>query len=209
MELMQIYKAIGFDIGGVIISYSIPHQLEVISHELKVPLEVVAKNYNLLRPALDVASIDNNQFWSELLALVGSDADPVATEHIWSDNYIKENPFIDGMLALVDSLKQQNYRVGVLSNIDREHAEINRSRHIYDRFDVVMLSDEIQARKPDPEVFVSLALKLGVKPTELIFIDDLPENIKGAKEAGVHGILFQGYKQLLAELSHLGVKTRR
>jgi putative hydrolase of the HAD superfamily len=207
--VMQVFKAVGFDIGGVLISYSIPRQLEVISHELKVPLESVTEAYRQLRPGLDIDAVSNQEFWAELIRMAGSMADPVATEHLWSDNYIQENPFIDGMLALVDKLKQQHYKLGVLSNIDREHAEINRSRHIYDRFDVVLLSDEIQARKPDPDVFQELAFRLGVRPAELVFIDDLPENIAGAQKIGVHGILFRGYRQLIDELKQQGIQAGR
>jgi len=203
-----MYKAIGFDMGGVIIAFSIPHQIDVISHELRVPYDQVEAAYRELRPKLDVAAMTNQEFWAELLRRVGSQADAASTEHIWSDNYVRDNPFIDGMLALVARLKANGYKVGLLSNIDQEHADLNRDRHIYDRFDVALLSDELHARKPDGEAFQDLAAALEVQPAELVFIDDLAENVAGAEQFGATGILFRGYSDLIRQLDSLGINAK-
>lgn len=199
-------KAIGFDMGGVIIRYTIPEQLEYISHELNVPIEKVRAAWAELRPLVDVGEIDNQEFWQRMLAQSGSGADPKTTEHLWSDNYISNNPFIGGMLKLVDKLRANGYKVGLLSNIDPEHGRINYGRHIFEHFDVALLSDEIHHRKPEREAFQMLADKLGVKFEEMVFIDDLLENVSAASSYGMVALPFDGYKRLLAELDRLGVK---
>ncbi len=205
--MKTMYKAIGFDLGGVIINYAIPAQLNYLSHVLKVPEKALDEVYYRLRPQLDVSAITNKQFWVRLLEESGSTADPASTQHYWMDNYEVENPFIDGMLKLVDTLKANGYKVGLLSNIDPDHGEVNRRRHILEHFDVALLSCDMRKRKPDRESYEMLASRMLVAPEELIFIDDLPENIVGAKALGIYGIQFQGYKELLKELEMLGVKV--
>jgi putative hydrolase of the HAD superfamily len=200
------FRAIGFDLGGVIINYSIPAQLNYLSHALQVDHHVLDKVYHALRPPVDVGEIDNKTFWARLIKETGSPVSAEDTEHLWTDNYVEENPFITGMLELVDTLKKNGYKVGLLSNIDPEHGEINRRRHILEHFDAALLSYDVRARKPEPEAFQDLIDQLGVKPEELIFIDDLPENIEGAKRFGAYGIQFQGYQELVKELRALDIK---
>ena len=54
--------------------------------------------------------------------------------------------------------------------------------------------------KPDLAIY-SLAIKhLGVEAQEAVFIDDVPANIKGAKQVGMKGILFTSREQTLTEL---------
>ncbi len=202
-----MYKAIGFDLGGVIINYSIPAQLNYLSHELGVKQDVLDKVYADLRPRVDTGEINNEEFWRRLLKESGSTRDPETTEHFWTDNYIEENPFIVGMLDLVDRLKANGYKVGLLSNMDPEHGELNRKRHIFEHFDQALYSYDVRARKPEPEAYEDLAKALQVEPSELIFIDDLPENVEGAKRLGAYGIQFQGYQELVKELEMIGIKV--
>lgn len=201
-------KAIGFDLGGVIIYYSIPDQLQFLARELAVTPARIEAAFHHLRPLVDTGQIDNQEFWRRLIQESGSSVDPEDTKHLWSDDYVEGNPLISGMLLLVDRLKSNGYKVGLLSNIDPEHGEINRHRHIYEHFDAALLSNEIKARKPDPEAFLVLAEDLGVEPTEMAFIDDLPENVAGARAAGMIGIEFAGYQALLKEFDQLGIKFK-
>lgn len=201
-----MYKAIGFDLGGVVIYYSIPDSLRYISQKLEVPLDKLSAVFHELRPLVDVGTIDNAEFWRRLIEQSGSSADPIATAHLWTDNYLEGNPLIQGMLELVENLKKAGYKVGILSNIDPEHAKINYGRGIFEHFDTVLLSDEIHARKPEAEAFDELCRRLGVSLSELVFIDDTPENVSGASKLGVTAIQFNGYHDLLERLKELGIK---
>ncbi|HSH31130.1 MAG TPA: HAD family phosphatase [Candidatus Saccharimonadales bacterium] len=202
-----MYKAIGFDLGGVIIEYAIPRWMEFASERLGVKQAALELAYARLRPLVDTGEISNHQFWARLVKDCGSQVDPAGTEHLWNDNYIAENPFITGMLDLVDRLKTGGYRVGLLSNIDFDHGSINKTRGITEHFDVALFSNEIKARKPEPAAFARLAEALRVQMDELIFIDDLPENAAGARAAGAYGILFEGYQALVDELKLVGVRV--
>lgn len=46
------------------------------------------------------------------------------------------------------------------------------------------------ARKPDPSVFSRVLEAYGATPEETFFIDDMPENIRGAETLGITGMWF-------------------
>ena len=69
------------------------------------------------------------------------------------------------------------------------------------------LSYEMKASKPDPRYYAIVLDRLGISPELLVFIDDLEENVEGARTAGMNGILFRGPEELEPELEKLGLTT--
>lgn len=43
--------------------------------------------------------------------------------------------------------------------------------------------------------------RLGISPEEALFVDDLLENVEGAKSAGLHAIQFEGFDAFRAALA--------
>jgi HAD superfamily hydrolase (TIGR01509 family) len=172
---------------------------------LGVSVDQVREPYQRLRPQMEAAQLTNREFWAGLVSESGSALDPIATEHLWSDTYLKDSPIVPGILELIDELKRAGYKLGMFSNIDSEHEELNQPRHIFDRFDAALFSYQVKLLKPDPQAFITLAERLGVESTEMVFIDDLAPNIAGAREAGCYGIHFTGYNALIEELSKVGI----
>jgi putative hydrolase of the HAD superfamily len=46
------------------------------------------------------------------------------------------------------------------------------------------------ARKPDPAAYAAATDRLGMPPADVVFADDLEENIRGAEAAGLSAVLF-------------------
>jgi putative hydrolase of the HAD superfamily len=67
-------------------------------------------------------------------------------------------------------------------------------------------SYEFEARKPDPKVFLNLATRYRVEPGAVLFIDDSPEFVAGARAAGLHGVHFRTACELQAELAAFGLR---
>jgi putative hydrolase of the HAD superfamily len=65
-------------------------------------------------------------------------------------------------------------------------------------------SCEFLARKPDPRVYLRLLARYGVEPSRALMIDDEPGNVRGAREAGLQALRFQGAGRLRADLAALG-----
>jgi epoxide hydrolase-like predicted phosphatase len=78
-----------------------------------------------------------------------------------------------------------------------------------DLFDVVVISGEVQLRKPEPEIYRLTAARLGIAPGECVFVDDLMPNVRGAADVGMVGIHHVTPQQTIEELEPLlGVALR-
>ena len=56
---------------------------------------------------------------------------------------------------------------------------------IYDRFDRVICGNECKRSKPEPDVFLLAAKKLGVPPEDCLVIEDSPSGIRAGRAAGM------------------------
>ncbi len=59
----------------------------------------------------------------------------------------------------------------------------------YDCFSAAVSGDEMQASKPDPEIFIKAAMRLGACPRETLVFEDAPNGEKAAHEAGMPCVL--------------------
>ena len=67
----------------------------------------------------------------------------------------------------------------------------------------MVISGVEHVMKPDPRIFELALQRFGIKAEETVFIDDNPNNVAGACNLGIHGILFQSTGQLKEELKKL------
>lgn len=112
-------------------------------------------------------------------------------------------PFPD-MLALVAALKAQGRAVALLTNNDMLAKETLDELFpglpaLFAPF--CFVSAELRRQKPDPEIFRAVCARAGVAPGEAFFVDDLPENVAGARAAGLAGCVFAGADDLAARLA--------
>lgn len=78
----------------------------------------------------------------------------------------------------------------VLSNGQRVFSELEmRFLGIYEYFDLVIFSSDIRYKKPNPKIYHFALNKMQLKPDEVLFIGDTPENdIIAPKRMGMKAI---------------------
>ncbi|MEZ5122674.1 MAG: HAD family phosphatase, partial [Solirubrobacterales bacterium] len=87
------------------------------------------------------------------------------------------------MFDLVRAIRGRGIRTGLISN--------SWGTALYDRdtlgelFDALVISGEEGIRKPDPAIYVLGAERIGLAPQQCVFVDDLPFNLKPARELGM------------------------
>jgi putative hydrolase of the HAD superfamily len=109
--------------------------------------------------------------------------------------------------ALLPRLKPR-YQLILLSNTTELHARHFRplfAEH-FRWFDHVVLSHEVGLRKPSPDVYEHCRKLTGSRPDQCLFIDDIAENVAGAKACGWHGLVYKPGDDLAAKLRQLGVE---
>jgi putative hydrolase of the HAD superfamily len=101
-----------------------------------------------------------------------------------------------------------HYRVGLLSNsTKRLEKQLLDRDGIRTMFHVVINSARVGVAKPDARIYHRAAEMIGAEPAACIHIDDLEDNVRGARDAGFAAIHHQGdYAALERELRALGVE---
>jgi putative hydrolase of the HAD superfamily len=95
------------------------------------------------------------------------------------------------MVALVEELASKGVKVGVLTNNAKEaRGWWNSGVLPVESFTAVVDSSEVGVRKPDPAIFAVAAERMGCRAGELLYFDDLEENVVGASAAGLVGKTF-------------------
>ncbi|WP_187478489.1 YjjG family noncanonical pyrimidine nucleotidase [Amniculibacterium sp. G2-70] len=108
------------------------------------------------------------------------------------DEILAYNHLVEGCLEVLDYLKTKNYRLHILSNGFHEvtHRKVNESG-ISQYFDTVTSADEINIRKPQPEIFQWTIDKAEAKIEESIMIgDDWIADIEGGLSFGMEVVFF-------------------
>jgi putative hydrolase of the HAD superfamily len=107
----------------------------------------------------------------------------------------------EAMLAAVRRARAAGIRTGLISN--------SWGAGTYDRallaelFDGVVISGDVGVRKPTPEIYAMGARAVDLPPADCVFVDDLPFNLKPAREMGMATVRHVDAAQTIAELEEL------
>jgi putative hydrolase of the HAD superfamily len=117
----------------------------------------------------------------------------------------------DRVFAWIDDLRANGIRTGILSNLPRPlGARLRETAGFLDHFDHVTFSYELSLVKPQREIYDHAVAGVSVPAEEALFLDDLTENIQGAREAGLQAELFKSWEEFVVEMpSRYGLPTPR
>lgn len=102
------------------------------------------------------------------------------------EKYTTEIPLKPGARAFLNGLKDKNIPCGIATSNSRILTEaILKSHQVENYFSVMVTGDEITNGKPDPEVYLEAAKKLGVAPEHCLVFEDIPFGIIAGKRAGM------------------------
>ena len=110
-------------------------------------------------------------------------------------------------VEIVRSLKQEDWKLYLLSNFSTEKYELIKHDHEFlDLFDDQIISGEHKTVKPDRAIFDITLKRINRDPWECLFIDDSLANIETANNMGFQTIHFQSPPLLRESLKKLSIK---
>lgn len=112
-------------------------------------------------------------------------------------------PF-EGAHALLDELRGR-HRTAILTNLSAVHWDAACGYGLFERVDHVVASFREGVIKPDREFFALALERLGVAPTDAVFLDDNLTNVEGARACGIESHVVRGVAQTRATLARLGL----
>lgn len=105
-------------------------------------------------------------------------------EQIYREIYAPEIKPIEGLLALLKDLKSENVKTGLATSAPMENVHFVLE-HIQASgfFDVIVDDTQISNGKPDPEIFLTCAARLGSTNDQCIVFEDAVHGITAARRA--------------------------
>ena len=155
-----------------------------------------------------LANVQNMPWEDMVVSVVRTfDARPDAEEE--ARRLLKEHAsknFINTeLVALFTALRKAGLKVAIFSNAGTWLRSFLEKEGIIPLVDEVVISAEVGHQKPHPEAFQVLFEKLGLLPSEVVFVDDAEKSLEKAREIGYIPLLFEDNDKLVVDLKNLGL----
>lgn len=117
---------------------------------------------------------------------------------------VAENfPAMNGARDLIEALHDAGFRLAIGSSGPPENVELALDRlGVSKLFGGRVTGTDVQRGKPDPQVFLLAAERVGIRPTECAVIEDAPVGVTAANRAGMTSIGLASGGRAIEELSH-------
>lgn len=202
---MSRFTAAIFDLGGVLIDWNPRHVYRKLFAGDEPGMErflaeTVTMEWN--------REIDRGRSFQEAIdELKAKHPDRADLIQAYRDRWPEMLGAVDaGTAQIIRDLKARGLGVFALSNWSAETFATGRAMIAeFALFDDILISGEARLLKPDREIYELACRRFGVAPAQTFFIDDIAENVEGARAVGLTAIHFTGSRSLRAALRDLRV----
>ncbi len=128
--------------------------------------------------------------WADMIADFGLSQpreyySPIYRELVLA-RYRERSSALPGALSIVTALRMSNQRLALASSSIRPWVEACLEKiGLGSAFEAIVTGSEIENGKPDPEIYLLAAEKLGVDPKRCLAFEDAPAGIESARRAGM------------------------
>lgn len=201
---MRSIRNIVFDIGNVVVRWG--------------PALIVERAFGAERGTADfAAALFGSPIWKAINLGQLSEAEAklaYCREHGLSAEeadamffHIKESQeLVPGTTDLMARLASHNYRLFALT--DNVHEIVGHLKVRYDfwgHFEGAAVSAELGVLKPSPEIYRHLLDEYRLAAEETLFLDDVPANAQGARDVGMHALVFVTAEQAAGDMRNMGI----
>ena len=121
-------------------------------------------------------------------------------ESMFRDIYKDKVETIPHYLKFLEELKSRNFKTAVATSAPRANLDlIVKALQIEDKMNSMMSSEDVQHHKPNPEVYLKSAERVGVSPSDCVVFEDSFSGVTAGLNAGmkVVGVLSTHTKEQL------------
>jgi glucose-1-phosphatase len=197
--------ALLFDLGRVVIDIDFSRAIACwAGHAGCRPAELVDRFvHNEAYHHHERGRISDADFFDNLRRLLGIAISDEQFLQGWNAIFAGEMPGIAPLLARAAG----RLPLYAFSNTNRPHVD-HFSVHyaeLLSPFREIFVSSTIGLRKPDAEAFDHVVQAIGVPAGRILFFDDLPENVAGARARGLKAVEVRSSADVAAALDALGI----
>jgi len=194
----DMIKAILFDFGGVLAEEGFRDGLKAIRKEKGLDSEDFYKISGELvyQTGYITGGCDEHSYWKAVRKKTGVKG----TDQEFREEILKRFKLRPEMTAVVEEIKSSGLIVAILSDQTNWLDELDQRTPFHHHFDYVFNSYHLKKTKRDPSIFKEICSLLGVRPKEVLFVDDNMANAKRAASQGLRAIHFRGVGEFQLEI---------
>lgn len=195
-----------FDLGNVLIKLAYERVIERICAESNCDrdrLIAVMEEPGAYRD-LERGAVSFEEFHQLLRDRIDYRADLRTFRTVWSDFF--EGP-VEGIEELLDRVRER-YRVAFLSNSNEVHEQVIPQQFpvLFRSGDLFVFSHRFRTAKPDPEIYYHALAMIHAEPNQVVYVDDLLENVSAARNIGMRAYQFTAVHDLERQLEADGIE---
>lgn len=196
--------ALLFDLGGVLVDFDFGLALDAWAPHSALSREQLRLSFrhDLPYERHERGEIDAAQYFGHLASTLQLSASPAQIEEGWNAIFLGE---IARTRRIVEHLHTQ-LPCHVFSNTNAAHMRAWTAMYpaLVNTFDGIHTSHELGLRKPERAAFERVCARIGQPPAQVLFFDDLAENVAGARAAGLQAVWVRSPDDVAAALRAVG-----
>lgn len=194
LQNLSKYRAVLFDLDGVLVEMVNTHFLafnKALSlFGFGMTEEEHMKNYNGLPTRIKLEKmVDLPKALHPMILSLKARYTKEMVRDVCKPSYDK--------IMMLHGLKKEGFKLACCSNAIKESVvEMLKHSELLDFFDVVIGNDEGFKPKPDPAIYIGAMLKLDVKPSECLIVEDSPVGVEAAQLSGGRVVIVKNPKDV-------------
>jgi glucose-1-phosphatase len=199
-----MHKAILFDLGRVLIDFDFRRGFRALEGLCPYAADEIPRRLagTGLVERFETGLVEPRDFVDQMRRILDLKVDYDQFRAIWGSIFT-------GILipeTMLEGLARR-YRMVLVSNTNALHFEMlpETYGHVLRHFHERVLSYEVHAMKPRPEIFQAALERAGCQPGECFYTDDIAAYIEGARRMGIDGVRFESLAQLEVEMRGRGI----
>jgi pseudouridine-5'-monophosphatase len=184
-------RAVCFDLDGLIFNTEelYPRVMEELLRRRNKPFTWELIDLMMGRPgrvSLQIM-IDHHQLDD------GVDGLCAESDEIFNEIWERELALMPGLLELLATLEQHQIPKGIATS--SRAAMVQRMLPRFElgpRFQFVLTSEDVTRGKPDPEIYLKAATRFGIRPDEMLVLEDSENGARAAVAAGAVAVAVPG-----------------
>ena len=200
-------KAVVFDYGQVISLPQDPQAIDRIARKAQVEREKFEPLLWAFRSEYDRGAVSFREYYKKIFSRLGADVSDSVIDELRAIDHDSWKNINNETVKLMEEVKNAGYMLGILSNMPHDFLSWARKNiPVFALPQVSVFSCEAGIIKPEPGIYKKLLSEAGLEGNELVFFDDVEENVKGARALGIEAFLWKSAESARTILLSLGVK---
>lgn len=185
-------KAVVFDYGGVI-CFPPPAETHAAMEQLTgLPFKALRELHQKYRGEYDRGTYDTKKYFKFILSAAGIFPDEAALEKIAQTEMDGWKRINEETVTLMRNIKSLGFTLGILSNMPFDFLSwANKEIPVFAEADTAIFSCDYNLIKPEAAIYEKLRERIACEFGEIVFFDDLPDNIAQAEKMGIQGLVWE------------------